>query len=752
MNIFQVNLIKSDFSIGMRLIDSFSQIVSSKYMFPLCTEFIKKLIVSTNPFERRAGISSIGSLAEGCTEKVKEGLQEIVNTLVNLFLNDQSTLIKTACIVTMDFLTQFCSPEIIEHHHKILPMLLSGLESNIEEVLEKSLIELNYFCQNLDVELDGYINELLPKLIYILENHKSVKVQQECLFALASIIRSAQGLVSNALFPILETCRLIIMNRNTENENELRANSLNCVANISFVVKLEAFKPYLEFFTNFAYECIKSNIYEFQDAGFSYFGAVAKIMGSDFKTYFNNLMEIAMVVLKDDSGINNEDNKDEYGLDSDSEEDEEGGDVFVNEVFIDAKCSVIMAIMNFAHSCPSEFMTHLPNVMKEFETLWDYIHENVNNELILAYEELLYVIAEAETSSTEEIKLYIKAWLHEVLPKYEKIIEESDNKEEVVKVLESIHGIIERFGAELFYKNNTLERIMNHTKSLLDFKALCQVKNDEVDEEEDIDHDEKILGGVVDIYLITSEKLGNEFHESFSGIFTSLKKYLSVSRSEADRSMVFGLFADVFKYCKTSTKFYIGILFQSIEENIKKNMKKKNDELFRHIAYLIGILYESDISVAIEYINASMNILQTIYENSSKMGKDNVIAALCRIICSEALSGDIYVKAIETVFTNIPLTNDTFENITALRFVTHISQKIDIEGFKKYFCQTMNTIKMIVLNEIKCGTTKQILKDVKIYLENLSTNEVIKGMIDAILLSNFNEAERERFVNTMRSA
>jgi hypothetical protein len=115
---------------------------------------------------------------------------------------------------------------------------------------------------------------------------------------------------------------LIIINRNTETENELRANSLNCVANIAFVVKLEAFKPYLEYFTNFAYECIKSTVYEFQDAGFSYFGAIAKIMGSEFKTYFDNLMEIAMVVLKDDSGINNEEKKDEYGLDSDSEEDE----------------------------------------------------------------------------------------------------------------------------------------------------------------------------------------------------------------------------------------------------------------------------------------------------------------------------------------------------------------------------------------------------------------------------------------------
>ena len=34
----------------------------------------------------------------------------------------------------------------------------------------------------------------------------------------------------------------------------------------------------------------------------------------------------------------------------------------VNEVFVDAKCSVILAITNFARACPKEFMEYLPVV------------------------------------------------------------------------------------------------------------------------------------------------------------------------------------------------------------------------------------------------------------------------------------------------------------------------------------------------------------------------------------------------------
>jgi hypothetical protein len=313
----------------MRILDSLSQIISSKYIFPICTDFIQKLLVSTNEYERRAAISSFGCLAEGCTEKIKEVLGDIVTTLINTFINDTSILVKTASIVSMDYLTQYCSPDIIDYHDKILPMLIHGLNSSNEEVIEKCLIELNFFCQNLDVELEGYIGELLPKLIYLLENHKSVKIQQECLFALASVISCAQTLISSTLMPILETCSQILVNRKAETENELRANSLNCVAKIAFVIKLEAFKPYMEFFTNFALDFVKSKVYEFQEAGFSYFSALSKIMGADFATCLPNIMEIALEVLKDDSGVQNLEEKDEFGLDSDSEEeDEKGGKYF----------------------------------------------------------------------------------------------------------------------------------------------------------------------------------------------------------------------------------------------------------------------------------------------------------------------------------------------------------------------------------------------------------------------------------------
>jgi hypothetical protein len=312
--------------------------VQSKYYFPLSTQYINKLITSNDVFQRRAGVNSLRAIVEGCTGKVKEILGEIVDTLVNIFLTDPDIKVRSSAILAIDNLTLFCEPEINEYHAKIIPTLVQGMASKDDEIIEKCLIELNYFCKNLDVELEDYVADLLPRLIFLLENHKSVNVQKECLFALAAIIGGAQNHIDHTLLPILETCRSIISSRTSEEENELRANSLNCVAQIAFAIKKEKFSPYMQFFTKFASECIKSNVYEFQESGFTYFGSIATLLGEEITNDLTVLIEAAINVLKDDSGIINEKEKDEFGLDSDSEDDDcnKIDDVYINNSFVDA--------------------------------------------------------------------------------------------------------------------------------------------------------------------------------------------------------------------------------------------------------------------------------------------------------------------------------------------------------------------------------------------------------------------------------
>jgi hypothetical protein len=248
--------------------------------------------------------------------------------------------VKSACIIAVDKITEFCFPNILDHQDKIIPMLISGITSNSnannhkqnsEEIINKSLTCLRYFCKNEDLNLKTYIGEILPKLLLLLRS-KSLQTQKSALAALGAILENANDLSAETIHQILETCKFLIENHlsnfkesvsginNTEEEYQLKASALECVSHVAFSVKLLNFGYLIQFFTVFAFDCVKSSVYELQDAGFVFLGSLARSLGTLFAAELRNFMEIALNALKDESGVVNYKLSDEFCMDSDSEE------------------------------------------------------------------------------------------------------------------------------------------------------------------------------------------------------------------------------------------------------------------------------------------------------------------------------------------------------------------------------------------------------------------------------------------------
>jgi hypothetical protein len=76
-------------------------------------------------------------------------------------------------------------------------------------------------------------------------------------------------------------------------------------------------------------------------------------------------------------------------------------EVRINEAFVQAKCSIINAISSFAKSAPSQFMDYIPQIITNFDEIIDYVDENVNIELIIAYQSLMVSIDKAEKAATK---------------------------------------------------------------------------------------------------------------------------------------------------------------------------------------------------------------------------------------------------------------------------------------------------------------------------------------------------------------
>lgn len=768
------------FEIGNRLLGVFSITIKSNTFYPIAMESITKILanINANEHQRKASIAAIGVIAEGCEEKYRDNMDEIVDALVKSFMTDKSIAVKRAAVISIDSIIEHFGDFMADYHDKIIPMLYYGLsESDNEKIIETCLIELNYFVRTLDFELEDYIHKFVPLLVNIILNSKSHKLRSESLFALSSFINQGEESVALSIDyrGLIGTCSAIIQHNTLPEENELRGHALRCIGEIASKVKINVNE--ISVFSAVALEFIKNKTeYVLVEAGFGYLGLISSIF--DFDKDLDSLVEIAMGVITDSSGVHAPGKQDEYGFDSDSEPEEgevNAGGNYVNEDFINAKCATILAVTLIFESSAKRiaariaegsmptndlikttFLRHLETLINSFEELWDNVDDNINYELIAAYKSLVISTYKVDPALGKAF------WIQTVFFKFEEFIKETDDKQLVTNICEAIYLVINELGHQTFTNaqnqpTNLLTRILDITVLILNGKLSCQVKNDEDDDEQD--YEEKLLQAATDIYLILAEKLGDDFHPYFTTITDIINKYLGPKKSEYDKSLALGVYAEVLKYCKVSTKFYAEYLYKNMSGLIEK-LTKNSDDLFRNIAYLLGILYESDPTVPflVEKSQESVKLLEYIYGQADRMGKDNAISALCRIAISAKLdtSSDFFETIFKTVINNTPLVNDHFENDNLIKFWIYFVNSIDfnspqsnsrqISTFSEYLLKSLNLIKHAVLHEKKCDINPSTFESVKQILHRLPESEKNKVMA---YLDTTAALEKEKFIKKL---
>ena len=762
------NIIEEDslclFNIGLAIINLLTRTISSKKTFPFLIEIIKKYINSTRPLERRGAIAIIGEMSEGCAVPMKDNIEDIINLLINTFSNDLNEKVKGQCIIAMDYLSQFCSPEINEYYDKIIPMLLQGIYSKSEDIIEKSLLEINYFFSLIDFEMEDYLNmnselniKLLNKIIELIKTTKNGSIQAKALTALGAVVVNGHNLNTDILIPILTSLQIITKTKNTANDQKLIGNTLDCIGNILVVIKKEKFNDELEqYFNKFAFECIKSPIYDLQLGGLSYFSALAEIKKENFAPMLNDIMVYVEKIIKDKSGIVEKAKDTEELKDPDSdEEDMEGNDeVYWNQDFMEVKSISLKCLAIFAKSCPKIYLDKFYDfTLEQLDFFSTYINENLFFEVGDLYEAML--ISLSEIKSDKEVNDF---WINEVLTHYESFINETDDEELVGHIFAKMYNIIQHFGKNIFIDktknelNTSLDRIINLTLKLLRTELPCQIKNKDAEEAE-YEHEEDIFDSIENICVCLSEKLQDDFHNYFNIIYPELSKYLKPTFDEESRQHAFGIIAEVLRHTKISIKFHCDQLFQDINKNLSGKKKvKDNENLFRHIAYLIGVLFSGDCEASKKYINQGLQNLQYIFEKTKKEGKDNVIAALCRLIMAyqyNKTNFPLFDKSLETIMNNLPLKYDNNENLTVLDFFIYSIEMLDLTQYEKYLNNIMKTLHCIVIFDSKCETKKEDLDKVKGYLTKLNQNDTIKNIIENIIVKEFTPAEKEKFVKNL---
>lgn len=104
-----------------------------KHVFPPVFEFSSLSFRHVNPKFREAAVTALGVISEGCSELLKNRLENVLQITLAA-LTDQEQMVRGAASFALGQFAEYLQPEIISHYESVLPCILNALEDVSDEV------------------------------------------------------------------------------------------------------------------------------------------------------------------------------------------------------------------------------------------------------------------------------------------------------------------------------------------------------------------------------------------------------------------------------------------------------------------------------------------------------------------------------------------------------------------------------------------------------------------------------------------
>lgn len=290
------------------LLDYIARFIPPKHTYNYFIHLLQEFSSSTDPYRKRMAIGLLASMADGCSIQLKDDIEKIV-PFIQICSNDSHVEIKLNSCILIGKLSEYLSPEILEYHHTLIPLIISSLQANNDRITESACYSLDALVDNLSKEdIAPYADQLFDLLLKIINSNNNVDIQEMVLIGLGSLCSAAEDLMS----PYYETIMNLLYNIVALNDTErliLRARAIDVAGQVAKIVGKETFSSHYDYFMNAAIENFNlpktyinssgekvSN--ELRGCTLNFFASVAISLGQDFDHYLETAMKFIMEVLE----------------------------------------------------------------------------------------------------------------------------------------------------------------------------------------------------------------------------------------------------------------------------------------------------------------------------------------------------------------------------------------------------------------------------------------------------------------------
>uniref|UniRef100_A0A7S1BKP6 Importin N-terminal domain-containing protein n=2 Tax=Corethron hystrix TaxID=216773 RepID=A0A7S1BKP6_9STRA len=715
-------------SMAQGTLDMLACHIPMAFIFQPAIERVVVRLKSNEPAARKAGIASLGVIAEGCSEPIREHLAEVMGHVFAAAADPDPQVRECTCFA-LGQLAEHCRPEILEYADKVLPVTFGLLDDANAAVQTTSCYVLEMFCEQLEpAKVRPFLDGMVRKLVQMLETSTRRSVQEMSVAALAATAVAAEAEFTPYV-PGVAAMLEKMMSTKDEKLIGLRGRSLECMGHIAIAVEKEVFRPYFVGTMTCACDGLTTDNTDLHEFAYAAFANLSKVMGEEFTPCIAELVPHLVKVIGECNELEEAEEKDQkengFNLGDSDDEDDPGKFIMnVRTALIDTKKAAITAIGEIAAHTGPAFVPYLESTVDALRGVSGYWHPLVKAECAEALPSLLVssiaanhngkvLWVKGNTDGGNPMSEHTNSLCSAIMGLLTEMIADEE-KEVVAKACEGIQQTIELCGPYALapVANECLKR----TLDLISLLAPCQQDDEEFDEEVD-DHD-SFMTSVTDLIGSFGRVMGQQFSQFVPGFLPPICNFCKPTRPASDRAMALGCLGEIVQEVGEGvSEHWMGVFFPAVlsgladgELNVRRNS-----------AFCAGACCKSFGLLPIPQYPQILTALSPLFvlEKAGPSGGvtdpagacvDNAVAAVARMIMASPENVPVG-QVLPTILANVPLRSDFSENETVyecllgLLHMNHPDAVANVGGFKKAFTDASSPGLESVADEIKVKLT-----------------------------------------------
>lgn len=621
-------------TLALRLIAMLSaELPPSQVVVPVLESSQQMIGSSSNQFERRAGLLSIGVVASGAPDFVATQITKLI-PLLERGLSDSELIVRIAALRTLTSLTAELHDTIATYHKELLPPVMTIIDS------ADSMKAYKYACMALDglIEymshdvISQYLEALMNKLFQMLGQADSSTLRAAIVSAIGSTAYAAGKAFTPYFQGSIQQLEPFISNAAhtegmSEDDIELRALTFENISTMARAVGSESFAQYATPLVEAAYSSLSSEHSRIRESGFAFITNMARVYGKEFSGFLERIVPEILKCLEQEEFTFDDFNENEEEFDDDEEEDLDNKFNVHTGITIEKE----IASVALAELATGTGKTFAPYVEKSLETLNKQIEESygMREACMNAMWKILIAMFKAQLGEEFKAPKGVPAASY-VDPSILSIIEQvretsiTNLSEEfdltmVACILDNLAEAATILGpiAVISGPSDTasLEKLCVDLMQILKKEHPCQVDEEEQPtdgEEEDSSETEALLfESTVEVLVALAGALEGDFVKVFTG-FKDILISTTRSKSKNKRVSLIGALAEIASGIKSAGAPFSQQLLQVFNDRLAND---KSLEVRGNAAYGIGIIIEYSTQDLSSIYN---NVLQLLFQLLNK--------------------------------------------------------------------------------------------------------------------------------------